>query len=288
MKKLIINTSMVLVTTLFLVTACKKDYIMFDSSMNLVGFSSSSLTIREDNSGMAFVYLGATDNTPATVITLTVDTAGFGKNAAREGIDFNLSASTLSVEIGEENSIGILPVNNDIFTGDKKFFLVISSNSMNYKISAQKKLLVTISDDEHPLKQWIGTYDVEAPSFSVPGDWDESWVVTTSPVEDHPDQLLLEGVGLSGTGMIASLDINAMTITISPGQNIGLAYAAWGYDVVGQDEITVYHGYENLSWDSTTDIVGTILGNGNMTINGWCHIQSGEVWDVFNTTWTKR
>ena len=287
MKKLIIKKSLMLFTIFIIVTACEKDIILFDSSMNLVGFTSSSVVIKEDNSGVATLYLGAPENTPATTITLSVDTAGLGASAAREGVDFNLSASSVVVGVGE-TTVDIEPVNNDIFTGDKKFYLVITSNSLNYLISSQKRLLVTISDDEHPLKAWIGTYDVEAPSFTVPGDWDEAWVVTTSPIEGHNDQLLLEGVGLSGTGLVATLDPDAMTITIAPGQNIGLAYADWGYDVVGQDEITVYFGHPDLTWESDVDLVGTLEANGNMEIDGWCSVQDGAVWDVFNTTWIKR
>jgi hypothetical protein len=214
MKKYIKSTGLIIVTILVLVTACEKEVIMFDSSKNLVGFSNSSMVIKEDLGGPAAakIYLGAaTGTTPATV-TLTVDTVGLGASAAKEGIDYTIASKTVSVSVGEV-SVNISPVNNTIFTGDKKFYLVISQNDKGYRISAQKKLLITISDDEHPLKTWIGTYTVSAASYGKPGDWDESWTVQTAPVANDVTKLTLTGIGSpSATPITAVLDKTAMTM----------------------------------------------------------------------------
>lgn len=257
---------------------------MFDSSMNLVGFSSSSLVIREDASGAATLYLGAATGTESTTVTLSVDTVGLGKSAAKEGIDFNLSSKSVPVNVGE-TEVTITPVNNDVFTGDKKFYLVIAGNSLNYKISTQKRLLVTISDDEHPLKAWIGIYSVAAASYGDPGNWDESWTVVTAPVEGDVTKLSLTGIGSpSANPIYAVLDIDALTITITKGQNIG--------DVYGYGDVEIYYGFDDLTLDQNVDLTGTLDVDGTILIDNWGDLvkdSTGDwVWDVFNTTWTKQ
>lgn len=284
MKKSIFK-SLLILATILMVTGCEKELILFDGSKKLVGFSSTSVVIKENaGSGDVMVYLGSEAGATANV-EFEISNDGFDSPAV-EGVDFTIASTSVQLSTGEV-AIVVNIIDNDVFGGDLKFRLTLLPGS-GYELSKANSVVITISDDEHPLKNWIGTYDVDAPSFTVPGSWDEAWVVTTSPVEGHPDQLSLEGVGLSGTSLIATLDTDAMTITIAPGQNIGLAYADWGYDVEGVDEIIVYLGYEDLTWDAELDIVGTLEENGNMKIDGWCHIQDGAVWDVFNTTWTKR
>ena len=285
MKKYIIYLGAIIVTVI-MVTACEEDLIMFNSSMDLVGFSSSSLVIKEDlgGSASALVYLGAETGTPAATVTLSVDTAGFGPAAAIQGTDFTLSATSISVSVGE-TAVQITPIDNSVFTGDKKFYLVIESNDQGYNISAQKKMLVTISDDEHPLKAWIGTYSVDAASYGNPGPWDESWTVTTSPVEGDLTQLSLQGIGgPTADPVIATLDKDALTITIERGQNIGPVYG-------GGIDVEIWFGYDDLSLDQNIDLTGTLDPDGTIHIDNWGHLMkdpTGDwVWDVFNTTWTK-
>lgn len=284
MKKILIKLSLLLIAILLFITACKKDLIMFNSSMNLVGFSSSSVVIGENQSGTATLYLGAPEGSAGTTITLTVDTAGLGSAAAVEGVDFNISAKSVPVSVGE-TEITISATDNDIFTGDKKFYLVISGNSLNYKVSAQKSLLVTISDDEHPLKAWIGTYTVSAVSYGNPGSWDETWTVSTTPVPGDVTKLILTGIGaLSANPIYAVLDKDALTITVAKGQSIG--------DVYGFGDVKVYWGFEDLTLDKNIDLTGTLEADGTIRINNWGQLvidPTGDwVWDVFNTVWDKQ
>jgi hypothetical protein len=284
MKKFIKYSIPVIVALVFLATACKEDLIMFNSSMNLVGFPVSSKSIKEDLGAQTVqMYLGAATGTPATTVTLTVDTVGLGAVAAKEGIDFTIASKSVSVEVGETD-VTITPANNTVFTGDKKFYLVISSNSSGYRISANKKLLVTISDDEHPLKAWIGTYNVAAASYGDPGNWDESWTVITTPVEGDVTKLSFTGIGATGsTAIIGTLDKNGLTITFVKGQNIG--------DVYEYGDVEIWYGFSDGSLDQNVDITGTLNINGTITIDNWGELvkdPTGDwVWDVFNTTWTK-
>jgi hypothetical protein len=300
MKNISIKSCLVLITMLMFITACDKDLILFNSSQNLVGFSATSLVLREDGSGdVANLYLGAATGSAGTTVTLVVDTAGLGKAAAIDGTDFNISSKSVPLSVGE-SEVTITPVNNDLFTGDKKFYLVISGNSMNYKISAQNRLLVTISDDEHPLKAWIGTYTVSATSYGNPGSWDESWSVTTSPVEANINQLSILGLGNGSTQpVIATLDKTALTITINSAQALGAAYGVdngpvklyYGTtDIIDMVMAQEYLTTEIIAAAALIPITGTLEADGTIHLDKMALILSDDdwCWDVFNTRWDKQ
>jgi hypothetical protein len=284
MKKYLYKLSLILVA-LVIIPGCKKDYpIKFDSSSAVVGFNKSTLAIKENGTGGSVnLYLGASLGMAATDVVLSVSTEGITLPAV-EGTDFTISSKNVSVGVGE-TTVTITPINNTVFTGDKKFKLVITSNSKSYSISAQNTLTVTIQDDEHPLKNWIGTYKVAAVSYGNPGAWDEEWTVVTAPVAGDITKLSLTGIGSSSsTALIATLNTTAMTITIKPGQSIGDAY--------GYGPISVFKGTPDLTFLENDDLTGTIKADGTILIDFWGNkIASGPyagAWDVFNTTWTKQ
>jgi hypothetical protein len=298
MKKLFIKSILPLTIFISLVTGCKKDIIMMDASKYVVGFSSADAVMRENLGGPSPValYVGAAEGTESTSITFAVDTVGLGKAAAKEGVDFTISANPFTAGSGI-STVNITPIDNEIFTGNKKFYLVIVSNSKNYRISAQNRVLVTIADDEHPLKSWIGAYTVSAVSYGSPGAWDESWSVITSPVEGNLNQLSIVGLGNGSTvPVIATIDKTALTISIESGQLTGEAYGPDNGVVklyFGTNEIIaqVLAGVEitsgMLTEAATHPITGTVEENGNIHLDkmgmvltdyDWC-------WDVFNTTW---
>jgi hypothetical protein len=285
MKNLSIKSILISVTLFFLVTSCEKDLILFDDSMNVVGFSSSSASIRENLGGSAsvMIYFGAAEGTQPASVTLLVDTAGLGPAGAREGVDFTLSAKQVSVNVGE-SAVTITPVDNSLFTGNKKFYLVIASVN-NSRISAQKRILITINDDEHPLKNWIGTYKVSAASYGDPGNWDEEWTVVTSAVDGDITKLSLKGIGSSASdAIIATLNTVTMTISIQPGQSLG--------DPYGAGPTSVFSGTADLEFSDTAPLTGNLLPNGNILIDFFGEkIMEGDyagAWDVFNTTWVRR
>jgi hypothetical protein len=298
MKRLYIKSALAMVTILFIVTGCEKEIIQFDASKNLVGFSSSALVVKENLSGTATMYFGAATGTESTTITLAVDTVGLGKASAKEGVDFNLSSKSIPINVGEA-TVDILPVNNTIFTGDKKFYLLIASNSKNYRISAQKRILVTISDDEHPLKTWLGSYTVAAASYGDPGNWDETWNVMVSPVDGELNKVSITGLGNgSTTPLIATIDKVALTISISSAQELGEAYGP------GNGMVKLYFGTTDIidMVMAQTEVTSTMLTaasglkiTGTIETNGKIHLDKMAMvltdydwcWDVFNTTWNK-
>jgi hypothetical protein len=284
MKKYIFKLSIILVT-LTIVTGCQKEYpIKFDAASSIVGFSKTTLSINENGTGGSVdLYLGAKAGTAATDITLAVSMEGIA-NPAIEGTDFTISSKTISVPVGV-TAVTITPIDNNIFQGNKQVNLIIASNSKNYPVADQDTLTVTIIDDEHPLKAWIGTYKVAAVSYGKPGAWDEEWTVVTSAVDGDVTKLSLKGVGSSSANaIIATFSTTAMTITVAPGQSLGNCY--------GYGPTSVFKGTPDLTFNESVPLIGTINSNGNMTIDLWGQkIVSGTyagAWDVFNTTWTKQ
>jgi hypothetical protein len=284
MKKYIFKLSIILVT-LAIVTGCQKEYpIMFDAASSIVGFSKTTLSITENaTSGSFSIYLGAKAGTAATDVTLEVSVDGIA-NPAVEGTDFTVSSKILSVPVGV-TAFTVTPIDNNIFQGNKQVNLIIASNSKNYPVADQDTLTVTIIDNEHPLKAWIGTYKVAAASYGSPGAWDEEWTVVTSAVDGDVTKLSLKGVGSSSAdAIIASFNTTAKTITVAPGQSLGNCY--------GYGPTSVFEGTPDLTFNESVSLIGTINSNGNMTVDLWGHkIVSGTyagAWDVFNTTWTKQ
>ena len=287
MKKYIFNLTIIL-GTLVIVIGCQKEYpIKFDKASSVVGFNKTTLSINENglpNSDVK-LYLGAEAGATATDITLAVSIANIAKPAI-EGKDFTLSSKNVSVAVGE-TAVTITPIDNTIFEGNKKFYLIITGNSKNYPVADQDTLTVTIVDDEHPLKTWIGSYKVTAVSYGDPGNWDEVWNVTTSAHPTDLTKLVVRGIGVaspSTSDWIGVINTTAMTITFSPGQQLNEAY--------GYGPVLMYLGTEDINTNKSANIVGTISANGGIHID---HLaieltgaNAGYIWDVFNTTWTKK
>jgi len=300
MKKLAIKTSILMVSILFMVNACEDSTIIFDDSMKLVGFTNSGIGISE-NQGIPSpfgIYFGAAEGTATTTVTLAIDTVGLGDAAAKEGEDFTISAKSFTAEAGE-TILNITPIDNSLFTGNKKFYLVITASAAS-RISAQNRLLVTITDDEHPLKSWIGTYTVSASSYANPGAWDEEWTAVISPVDGHLDQLSITGLGYGSTEpLIANVDKDALTITIDSGQDLGNAY--------GEENGTVKLFYATdaiiaqvLAQEGVTAVIlieaakikitGTIETDGTISLDKMAMVLTDDdwCWDVFDTVWEKQ
>lgn len=124
-----------------------------------------------------------------------------------------------------------------------------------------------------------GIWDIQAVSYGSPGDGDELW----SSVLVQPDPAggyTVVGIAGSATPIILEADLEAKTVSIANGQDIG--------DVYGYGAINVIFGDGSIN----APIVGTINDDGSLSIDNWGHLFSdgpyaGSLWDVFNTTWTR-
>lgn len=269
--------------------SCKNDPILFDSSKTFVAFVSATATVSENVTSIEIpVMVAALKGSPAVTVDFDIVTDGLS-NPAAEGTDFTISPDG-SLSFADGSGVAMLtvnPIDNDVFTGNKTFQIKITGNSKGYDAGSQDVITVTLKDNEHPLAQWIGTYDVAAVSYGSPGAWDEAWVVTTEPDPDDVTVLLISGVaGSTGAPIKAVVNTEEMTLTLSPGQAIG--------DVYGYGNIGVYKGTEagdDLILDAPLE--GVIEEDGTIKIDVWGHMitegeYEGYLWDVFNTTWTKQ
>jgi hypothetical protein len=254
--------------------------------MNFIAFSASSINVVENLGPVSTpIVLGATKGSAQTTISLEVSSEGLAKPAI-EGVDYTISSKQVETVDGVAQ-VTINPIDNEDFTGDKSFYLFITSNSQNYKRGSNDTILVVIKDNEHPLGKWIGDYVVDAVSYGNPGAWDEQWYVTTEPDPDDVTKLIITGIGADGSDpIVATLNTDEMTITLAPGQTIGNVY---GYGTIG-----VYKGTEaGDDIEESENIVGVIQEDGTILIDLWAHLivdgdYAGYIWDVFNTTWTKQ
>jgi hypothetical protein len=270
-------------------TSCKNDPIMFDKSKTFVAFTSSAASVVETENALDIpVMVAGVPGGPAVTVNFEVRTEGIA-NPAVEGTDFTIVSSG-SVDFPEGSgmaNITIHPIDNAVFTGNKSFELVLTSNSKNYPAGAESVMLVTLKDNEHPLAKWIGTYSVAAVSYGKPGEWDEAWTMRTEADPDNVNNLLITYVNGSDFGTIkATLNLEDMSITIAPGQALG--------DIYGYGTIAVYKGTDAGN-DVILDepLVGVIEDDGTIKIDLWGHLiidgpNVGGLWDVFNTTWTKQ
>ncbi|HDJ33837.1 MAG TPA: hypothetical protein ENF21_07045 [Bacteroidetes bacterium] len=283
---------------ILLIASCEKERIVFDESMAVVGFKQNALLIPEDQAeGKEIeIYLGAPSGMEGTEVILEISVEGHSQPAI-EGQDFTISSKELLVEIGVTR-LTITPVNNNEFTGDKTFTLQIVSNSRDYRIAEESTVVVTLADDEHPLKNWLGNYTVEAVSYDGPGVYDETWTVTVSPVPDQLDQVQIVGVSGSDEPVIATIDKEALAISVEPGQALGQPYGD-GYGDVGvfyggnlKDITWTYPPAELYTEAGETAITGTIAEDGSqILIDNWAHLlteEEGFIYDVFKTTWIKQ
>lgn len=284
MKKILNRITFVLAAVTLLVS-CEADYVMFDSSKNFVAFPAKSTPVLEQGGQVPIpVYVVALDGAPACDVTFDFSVDGIAAPAV-EGEDFTLvnSSKSLSFPGGAGyDTIWIQPIDNDEFTGNKMINVVLQSNSQNYQFGANISNAVTIVDDEHPLKNWIGTYSVEALSYGSPGAWDEAWIVQISAVDGELDKLeiLIDAGNGGGVGFLAAFDTEAMTITIDPGTDAG--------DLYGYGSSLMYVG-DFASIDRESSIVGSIESDGTIKIDEvamWLP-DITYYWDAFNTTWTK-
>lgn len=283
MKKYIY--SILLVGLIALISSCERDHIYFDDSMTFVAFTQDAITIAEEGDAVQIpVLLSGFSGTAGTTVSFEISNEG--QNNPASSSDYSIAESQLSFDKEGTAYITVTPVDNDLFTGNKTFTITLTSTSAGYQIGAEKEIVVTLKDNEHPLGNWIGVYSVDAASYGQPGAWDEAWTVETSPDDEDVTMLHIEvkSGGPVGTGVTAIVDKDAMTITIAAGQT----FAGDGY---GYGDVDLMYGFEDLTVDSSLDLVGTISEDGSIHIDNVGTVltgaNAGYVWDVFNTTWTK-
>jgi len=292
MKRPIIKSLSLLAILTIAIMSCEERDLTFDQNNAFIAFKDTTGTMSEKSNEVHNVELYYASRTTAGVsVAVETDTIGIEKPAV-EGLDFNVvSSKTFSFESELVHMFEIEAIDNDLKEGNKSVNInLIGDNGTPIGMAEGKNATykLTIMDDEHPLARWIGTYDVYADSYGdvindePDGAWDETWEVTTSAVAYDDNKLSIVGIGGGSLAVIATIDLDSMTITLPGGANVG-------GDGYGFDEALIWRGdYENVE---EADVVGTIYTNGSIAIDLLTMIVTDDtgmyIWDSFNTTWTK-
>ena len=151
-----------------------------------MAFSSCSNDLPEFNDADAFVALRATtasfvENGEGTEIEVLLTSLNGLEGSvdfeivpdsvtpANEGEDFTIENASKTLTFTKDaptQSIKIKPIDNDVYTGDKRFTINLV-NAKGVNLGANKSITVTVEDNEHPLAFMLGTYAAKGKATSM-------------------------------------------------------------------------------------------------------------------------
>ena len=166
-----------------------------------MAFSSCSNDLPEFNDADAFVALRATtasfvENGEGTEIDVLLTSLNGLEGSvdfeivpdsvapANEGVDFTIENASKTLTFTKDaptQSIKIKPIDNDVYTGDKRFTINLV-NAKGVNLGANKSITVTVEDNEHPLAFMLGTYAAKGE-----GNWDGDIEWTVKIAKDDTD-----------------------------------------------------------------------------------------------------
>lgn len=288
MKRSKIKSLSVLIILMIGLMSCEEVDLTFDQSNAFIAFSNVSGSLSENAPETLTIELYYASTSKANVsVTLEFDATGID-NPAVEGVDFNVQSSkTISFESALMQVVVIEAIDNDVRDKDKSININLTGDggtTIGMGGGVNGSYLLTIVDNEHPLSNWIGSYNVAADSYGdvlsgeADGAWDEAWEVTTSPVDGDETKLDVVGIAFGDLPVTVTVDLDAMTITFPAGANTGEGY--------GYGPTLIWKGdYANVE---EADVVGTINADGSIAVDLMTMYLPDYVfvWDSFNTTWT--
>lgn len=258
---------------ILLLASCEQEDHLFDESMSAVGFYGSTATMQEYDKDMSgkdsvtiqFLVTALTD-APSCNITFEVDTVGI-KNPAVEGVDFEtITDKTVTVSEGW----GYLPMslaaidNNDYDEkGNKSFRLKVVSNSLDYDLSSEYYITITIIDDDHPLGWMFGDYLVSTPETR---NGSTSHAGSITAVLGETSKIKIYGMAGSAYGpaladpyfILATVSDDHTTVTIDAGQE----WESWAY---GSTILTAWED-DNGEGEETDKIIATLDKSGPVVL----------------------
>ena len=166
-----------------------------------MAFSSCSNDLPEFNDADAFVALRATtasfvENGEGTEVEVLLTSLNGLEGSvdfeivpdsvtpANEGVDFTIENASKTLTFTKDaptQSIKIKPIDNDVYTGDKRFTINLV-NAKGVNLGANKSITVTVEDNEHPLAFMLGTYAAKGE-----GNWDGDIEWTVKIAKDDTD-----------------------------------------------------------------------------------------------------
>jgi hypothetical protein len=285
----------VLVGSLFILTACEEDesatkpFDPNDQSLGTIfvlGAPNKTVVVDTETATTTFTIgvrvWGALPNTDVT-IPVIIETEG--TTLPSEAI--TVVGGSVTVESGTNNAVLTVQLHRDEITPGVIFYVKYKLGEPTSGEVYEPNASGTITTfNPGPLAPWVGNFSAYAFSYGSPGNWDEEWnniAIELDPA-DPLNNIRIKGIAGSNSFLIATIDVDAETITIQPGQDIGAVY---GYGP------TIVHLGDP---DPFTKIPGPLTGTvdpdtGEIFVDNWLHELpdfGGYVWDIFEVTFTKK
>lgn len=310
MKKIIIYIFGVVALALLFAACEKNEPILFSNEDSFIAFMNGAADVNEatvvgevatENVIAIPVMLVTFDNSPVTV---EFDFSVEGIPEAIQAIEneaytllndskeLNFAGGDVEGSTMGYDTIFIQTIDNEIFTGNRRFHIDLLSNSAGYDFGTLSTTEVTIVDNEHPLNIVLGNYSVEATSV-FGGSANTN--IATSAVEGTLEQVsfplgqLIPGWGVPPTDLVyATVNLEESTFNIQIGQD----YASFGY---GPCKISGYDGETGERMEDGLYVRGTFDADGNIVLSDQIGViitdgnnvdLSFEIWEA-GAVWTK-
>ncbi len=170
LKKIILHiTYLILISSLF--SCGEQDEQLFNDKDAFFAFENSAIASSENSEDIISIPLYLAKSQALGDVRFGVVTEGYD-NPAIEGVDYNFITTEYTVSFNGmyHASIDIELINNNEIDGDKRFKLVLDSNTIGASHGMangdNSEFEITIIDDEHPLAPILGSYTLH---------WDSPW-----------------------------------------------------------------------------------------------------------------
>lgn len=228
--------------TLAVFASCSKlnEFPVFEEDQSFVAFAKATYMVAEDSGQLSIpVSLGAygteEDKTlPKTNVSYTILDASLdgGSYTAVKDVDFKDTNvdGVLSFDGSKVTQNIVIDIINRAgeYTGDITFGVLISTASNNMKISSEKLVKVTITDNDHPLASILGEYTVTCKTYDGSAAQDPYTLTLTKDPDDvhvvHIDYITPGCKSYSSWGdwsCVGTVSEDLKTITIARGQICG-------------------------------------------------------------------
>lgn len=261
MKKILF----LILSSVFIFSACSRNEPeVFNVDDSNVAFDTRFVARFDETKGIVKVpvILAGVSGGSEVTVTFLVDTVGL-ENPAEENVDFEILNRSITFTEGYGiDSVSIKVIDNDVFSGDKSFYLKIESVTPTLKENVAISKLVTIIDDEHPLASIFGTYeaaDYKLADGTVDGGY---YNVSFSAVPGRTDQVQISNLWDGGYTIIADVNLDENIISILKGQ---IVYVHSSYGNVLAVAIDLDAG----TYDTEAPITGVISNGGTITLSAW-------------------
>lgn len=279
--------------------SCSRDVDFTD--LPFVYFDDATLTVAED-AGRIRIPIHASDKGTFTLSFDIVDgtkvdpVTGQTVPNGKAGEDFTIvdnPAAILNFRSEDVQYIDIDIIDFDgVLTGNKDFTIKLRSAGNEYSLGGFSNLKVTIQDNDHPLKEILGAYEVTA--YDYFGGANESWTMTFVADPNDYFRIWIDGITptfvghyLSGAdgnnhaiygtfNKIDDVTANLNAITIPAGQKFADTYN--DYDIlISRISGGGYSNSGNITFNRLSD------GSGYSSATGWGANISGtsSFYDLF-------